>query len=48
MTTLRDLVRQGREHELGPLLVAVFGADDGPVVEGQFREWMESVPLLLR
>ena len=48
MTTLRDLVRQGREHELGPLLVAVFGADDGPVVEGQFREWMESVPPLLR
>jgi hypothetical protein len=45
---LHDLVRQGREHELGPLLVAVFGADDGPVVEGQFREWMESVPPLLR
>ena len=48
MTTLRDLVRQGREHELGPLQEAVFGADDGPVVEGQFREWMESVPPLLR
>ena len=48
MTTLRDLVRQGREHELGPLLVAVFGPKDGPVVEGQFREWMESVPPLLR
>ena len=28
MTTLRDLVRQGREHELGPLLVETrtFGA----------------------
>ena len=25
MTMLHDLVRQGREHELGPLLEAVFG-----------------------
>ena len=33
MTTLHDLVRQGRSRELGPLLVAVFGADDGPVVD---------------
>ena len=48
MTTLRDLVRQGREHELGTLLVAVFGPDDGPVVERQFRDWMESEPPLLR
>ena len=48
MTTLRDLVRQGREHELGPLLEAVFGADDGPVVEQQFRDWMASEPPLLR
>ena len=48
MTMLHDLVRQGREHELGPLLEAVFGPKDGPVVEGQFREWMESVPPLLR
>ena len=47
MTTLRDLVRQGREHELGPLLAEVFGPDDGPVVEGQFREWMASQPPLL-
>ena len=47
MTTLRDLVRQGREDELGLLLVAVFGADDGPAVERQFREWMESEPPLL-
>ena len=48
MTTLRDLVRQGRSRELGPLLVAVFGPDDGPVVERQFREWMASEPPLLR
>ena len=48
MTTLRDLVRQGRSRELGPLLVAMFGPDDGPVVEGQFREWMASEPPLLR
>ena len=47
MTTLRELARQGREHELGPLLVAAFGADDGPVVERQFREWMASEPPLL-
>ena len=48
MTTLRDLVRQGREHEFGPLLEAVFGPNDGPVVEGQFREWMASEPPLLK
>ena len=48
MTTLRDLVRQGLEHELGPLLEAAFGPDDGPVVEQQFRDWMESQPPLLR
>ena len=48
MTTLRDLVRQGREHELGPLLAAVFGPKDGPVVEQQFRDWMEKEPPLLR
>ena len=47
MTTLHDLVWQGREHELGSLLVAMFGPDDGPVVEGQFREWMASKPPLL-
>ena len=45
---VRRTLRCTREHELGPLLVAVFGADDGPVVERQFREWMESVPPLLR
>ena len=48
MTTLHDLVWQGREHELGSLLVAMFGPDDGPVVEGQFREWMASKPPLLK
>ena len=48
MTTLRDLVRQDREHELRPLLVAAFGPDAGPVVERQFREWMASEPPLFR
>ena len=43
---LRNLVRQGREDELGPLLAAAFGLDDGPVVERQFGEWMVSQPLL--
>ncbi len=47
MTTLDDLVRQDREHELGPLLVAVFGPDAGPVVERQFRAWMARKPPLL-
>ena len=35
-------------HDLGPLLVAMFGPDDGPVVERQFRDWMASEPPLLR
>ena len=48
MTTLQDSVRQGREREIGPLLVAVFGPEDGPVVERQFREWMEREPPLFR
>ena len=48
MTTLHDLVWQGREHELGTLLVAMFGPDDGPVVERQFRDWMASEPPLLK
>ena len=47
MTTLDDLVLQSREHELGPLLVAVFGPDAGPVVERQFRNWMARKPPLL-
>ncbi|MDE0387604.1 MAG: hypothetical protein OXI75_02790 [Rhodospirillales bacterium] len=48
MTTVHDLAWQGRSRELGPQLVAVFGPDDGPVVERQFREWMASKPLPLR
>ena len=48
MTTLRDLVRQGREGELGSLLEDVFGPDDGPPIERQFRKWMENRPPLLR
>jgi uncharacterized protein (DUF1778 family) len=48
MTTLHDLVWQGRERDLGPLLAAVFGPDDGPVIERQFREWMARKPPLLR
>ena len=34
MTTLHDLVRQGREHELGPLLVAMFGPTTGRSSKG--------------
>ncbi len=48
MTTVQDFAWQGRSRELGPQLVAVFGPDDGPVVERQFREWMASKPLPLR
>ena len=47
MTTLDDLSWRGLERDLGPLLVAVFGPDDGPVVERQFREWMARKPPLL-
>ena len=47
MTVLRDMVRQGREDELGPLLAEAFGADHAPAIERQFRRWMESeTPLL--
>ena len=47
MTVLRDMVRQGREDELGPLLAEAFGTDHAPVIERQFRRWMESeTPLL--
>ena len=48
MTTLHDLVWQGRSRELGPLLVAVFGPEHGPVVERQFREWSANKSPLLR
>ena len=42
--TLRDMVRQGRDRELGPLLAETFGPDYGPEVERQFRAWMERNP----
>ena len=42
--TLRDMVRRGREHEIGPLLADMFGAGHGPEVERQFRAWMERDP----
>ena len=48
MTTLHDLVWQGRSRELGQLLVAVFGPKDGPIIERQFREWSASKSPLLR
>ena len=48
MTTLHDLDWQGRSRELGPLLVVVFGPEDGPVVERQFQEWSASKSPLLR
>ena len=47
MTVLRDMVRQGREDELGPLLAEAFGPDHAPVIERQFRKWMENKPPLL-
>lgn len=42
--TLRDLVRQGLEHEIGPLLADAFGPEHGPEVERRFRAWMERGP----
>ena len=45
--TLCDLVREGRSRELGPLMVAAFGPEDGPVIERQFRDWMARNPALL-
>lgn len=48
MTTLRDLVRQGRETELGSLLAEVFGVEAALEVEREFREWMAQEPPLLR
>lgn len=41
---LRDLFRQDRGDELGSLTAAVFGAEDGPVVERRLRAWMERNP----
>ena len=46
-TVLRDMVRQGREDELGPLLAEAFGAHHAPIIERQFRKWMENEPPLL-
>ena len=40
---LRDLVRQGRGDELGPLLAEAFGSGNGPAVERRFREWMARI-----
>lgn len=42
--TLRDMVRQGRGGEIGPLLTDAFGPDHGPEVERRFRAWMERNP----
>ena len=47
MTVLRDMVRQGRDDELGPLLAEAFGPDHAPVIERQFRKWMENEPPML-
>ena len=47
MTVLRDMVRQGREDELGPLLAAAFGPEHAAAIERQFRKWMDNeTPLL--
>ena len=47
MTVLHDMVRQGREDELGPLLAEAFGTDHAATVERQFRRWIENeLPLL--
>ena len=42
MTVLRDMVRQGRDEELVPLLAEAFGPDHAPEIERQFRKWMEN------
>ena len=42
--TLRNMVRQGRGDEIGPLLAETFGPDDGPEVERQVRAWMARGP----
>ena len=41
---LRDLVRQGRDDELGSLTTAVFGDQDGPEFERRLRAWVERNP----
>ena len=42
MTVLRDMVRQGRDEELVPLLAEAFGPNHAPEIERQFRKWMEN------
>ncbi len=42
--TLRDMDRQGRGDEIGPLLVEFFGPGHGAEVERRFRAWMERDP----
>lgn len=42
--TLRGIVRQGREAEILPLLIEVFGEEHGSEVERRFRTWMERGP----
>ena len=44
MTVLRDMIRQSRDEELGPLLAEAFGADRALMIERQFRKWMERGP----
>lgn len=42
--TLGNMVRQGRDGEILPLLIEVFGAEHGAEVERRFRAWMERKP----
>ena len=42
--TLRGMARQGREAEILPLLIEVFGEEHGTEVERRFRAWMERGP----
>ena len=42
--TLRGMLRQGREAEVRPLLIELFGEDHGAEIERRFRAWMERYP----
>ena len=42
--TLGNMIRQGREGEILPLLIEVFGAEHGAEVERRFRAWMADRP----
>ncbi len=44
LETLRGMVRQGREHELRPLLEEVYGAKEAPRLEESLRRWMKTEP----